>query len=434
MATPTLTPYFGMRASDDFATDMRPLNWRDGILFLWPNGMAPLTAMGARMKSMKTDDPQFHWWEKTLATQAGAITNTWRDAALSSAYTSDTAVAGTVIYFQCAAALIPQFRAGLVVMLIDESNNTNNLQGIVTATDTNGASSYIAVRTLILDGSGDGGLSDTDRILVIGNANEEGALIPDSIAYDPTKHFNYTQIFRTPLDITRTAQATHLRTGDPLKEARREALQLHSIEQEKAKFWGARSENVGANGKPLRTFRGLFENIETNAADNVVTYTTDTDYSGQAWTTGGMDWLNAKLEVVFRYGRSSKMAWCGSGALLGIQRLAEANGHINIAPRQKVFGIEVNEWVTPFGTIMLKTHPLFSYEQTYRNTMVVHEPEEMTERVITQTKLKKDPSVNEAGYTAYDGIKEEYLTEVGVEWHHALTGGIFYGLNTANTV
>lgn len=433
MATPTVTPYFGMRGTGDWVTDQRPLNWRDGILFLWPNGMAPLTAMMSRMSTQSTSDPQFHWWEKTLATQAGAVTNVYTDALLASAYSSDTAAAGTTLYAKMAEATAEQIRENHVVMLIDKSNASNNLQARVTASVKNGASSYVAFKTIKADGTGDGGLSDSDRILIIGSAHAEGAVIPDSVAYDPAKHFNYTQIFRTPLEITRTARKTALRTGDPKAEAKREALQLHSIEMEKAAIWGARSEGIGSNGKPLRTTRGIFENIETNAADNVFTYTSDSDFSGQAWTVGGMDWLNESLEQVFRYGRQTKLAFVGSGAMLGIQRLAEANGHINISPRQEVFGIKVTEWVTPFGSIMLKTHPLFSYEESYRNAMLLFEPEETMERSIDQTHYKKDDSEKKAGQFGFDGIKEEFLTEIGFEWHHALTGGIFYGLNTANT-
>ena len=51
--------FLGLRGTGDWATDQRPKSWRDGILYLYPNGMAPLTAMTAKLKSQKVDDPQF---------------------------------------------------------------------------------------------------------------------------------------------------------------------------------------------------------------------------------------------------------------------------------------------------------------------------------------------------------------------------------------
>ena len=108
--------------------------------------------------------------------------------------------------------------------------------------------------------------TDADTVLIVGNINAEGASIPDAISYDPVKYNNYTQIFRTPLEITRTARKTRLRTGDPYKEMKREALELHSIELEKAFFFGVSSENTGSNGKPERTTQGCIDFISTNAA------------------------------------------------------------------------------------------------------------------------------------------------------------------------
>ena len=51
--------FLGMRGSGDWVTDQRPKNWREGILHLYPNGMAPLTAILSKMKEEKVDDPEF---------------------------------------------------------------------------------------------------------------------------------------------------------------------------------------------------------------------------------------------------------------------------------------------------------------------------------------------------------------------------------------
>lgn len=52
--------FLGMRGTGDWATDERPMNWRQGILLLYPNGSAPLTAILSKMGEQKVDDAQFH--------------------------------------------------------------------------------------------------------------------------------------------------------------------------------------------------------------------------------------------------------------------------------------------------------------------------------------------------------------------------------------
>jgi len=50
--------FLGMRGTGDWVDGQRPKNWREQILYLYPNGMAPLTAILSMLNSEKTDDPQ----------------------------------------------------------------------------------------------------------------------------------------------------------------------------------------------------------------------------------------------------------------------------------------------------------------------------------------------------------------------------------------
>ncbi len=169
----------------------------------------------------------------------------------------------------------------------------------------------------------------------------------------------------------------------------------------------------------------------TNNVGTVDAYDFNTDYSGQTWLQGGEDWLDEQMEVIFRYGASEKMAWCGSGAVLGIQRLVKNSGHYNIEKNEGAYGIKVLSWITPFGVVHFKTHPLFSFEATNRNVMVIHEPKDMKIRTITDTMFEgENPEAR--GYTKIDGTKEQYLTELGWEYHHPNGWGYLKGFNTDN--
>jgi hypothetical protein len=424
--------FLGMRGTGDWATDERPKNYREGILYLYPNGSAPLTAIMSKMRNEAVDDPEFNWWTKTLPTQTATITGVYTNVALSSAYASGGA-AGDSLYIKMSEAHAGQFRIGHQVLLRDASHYDVDVNAKVTNVVYNGASSYIAVKLLEADDNGAStDLSDADTCIIVGNINSEGAPMPDAVAYDPTKVTNYTQIFRNSLSITRTARKTKLRTKQSYEEAKREALELHSIEMEKAFLFGIATENTGANGKPERTTGGVIAAAKANGTSS--DFSLDTDYSGDTWIQSGEDWLDEQLEVMFRYGSKEKLAFVGSGALLGINRLIKNNGTYEFNSMTTSYGIKVVEWVTPFGSIYMKTHPLFSYTVTNRNSMVIFEPENIKYRYIDDTKFYKEGEMQNTGRSRTDSTEEEFLTEAGLEYHHPLSWGYLNGFNTDNSV
>lgn len=429
--------FMGMRGTGDWQTDERPKNWRQGILFLYPTGSAPLTGLLSKMGEEQVDDPEFNWWTKLLPAQGGTITDIYTDAGMTTALAAGGTAAGTLLYVKLPQALATEFRVGHQVLLRVSTNLNVDVNAKVTGRTLNGANSQLIVKLLEIDDNGGAAnLSTADTILIIGNVNAEGAPIPDAIAYDPVKWNNFTQIFRTPLDITRTARKTRLRTEDAYKEAKRESLELHSIEMEKAFFWGIKTENVGTNGKPERTTMGLIQAIKTGAPSNVFNYSTDANYTGDPWvgTNGsGEEWLDRSLEVIFRYGSADKLAFAGSGAILGIQRIAKFTGQINLTPMSTSYGLKVTQWITPFGTINLMTHPLFSYEATTRNLVVICEPSMLKYRYIDDTTfMSQDATKVSPSHERLDGTKEEWLTECGLEYHHPLKFGMLQNVGRDN--
>lgn len=424
----------------DWVTDQRPKNWRETILFLYPNGSMPLTAIMSKMKSEKTDDPQFYWWTKLLPTQAAAVTGVYTDSGLTSAYTSG-GVAGSLIYLKMTSSDLIHFRVGHTVLLRDASDFTVDVVGKVTARTSNGTSSSIGVKLLEADdnSSYSHDLSDCDRVLIIGSVNAEGAAMPTGVSYDPDKLYNYTQIFRTPLSITRTARKTKLRTGEAYKEMKREALELHGIEMEKAFLFGIPYEGTGDNGKPERTTEGLLTCLRTNNSTGISDFTLNATYHGKNWLDdgGGETFLDYYLEQVFRYGRQEKLGLCGTGALLGLNKLAQANSHFTMTSATKAYGINVTEWITPFGKVHLKTHPLFNIESSLRYSMLLFEPENCVYRYIDDTTFYGEGEAKQAAPGTnggrIDGTQEEYLTECGLEYHHPYTAAFLNGIGQDHT-
>lgn len=432
--------FLGMRGTGNWVADQRPMNWREQILYLYPNGSAPLTAILSMMGSESVDDPQFHWWTQEQSAVGGAVTGVFTLPDLSAAYAGG-GVAGDVIYVRVTTVLANRIRDGHQILLRDASDYRVDVVGKVTEVVRGTLVSVLAVKLLEDDdNSADHDLQDCDTFKIVGNINPEGGEMPDAIALNPTKVYNLTQIFRTPLSMTRTALKTKLRTPEQRQKAKAEALEMHSWEMELAFLWGIRTENIGDNGKPERTTMGAINFIRQYAAANCDDYTLNPTYAGLAWATaaGGGAWLENILEQIFRYGANEKLVLCGSGFLLGLNRLASVLGNIQLQVGQKSYGMEIMDWITPFGTVKMKTHPLFSYDATTRNMGVLLEPKELTYRYIDDTTFygESNQKTHSEGYgqRRVDGINEEFLTECGLEFGLAQKCGVLNGVGLDNTL
>lgn len=449
--------FMGMRGTGDWVTDQRPKSWREALLYLYPNGDMPLTAILSKMGEEQVTDPEFNWWTKKFPDQAGAVTGVYTNASLSAAYSSsypsggDGAASGTTVYVKMAEATAKEFRVGHQALLRDASDPYVDVNAKVTARTINGANSYITCTLLEDDdnsydvfGASSHNLSDCDRIMIIGNINAEGATMPSGITYDPKKYYNYCQIFRTPLSITRTARKTKLRGPNAYQEAKREALEIHGVEIEKAFIWGIPTEtNGGASGGtnyPERTTGGIIDFVRTNVPANFNSYDLNSTYSGKAWTAsgGGETWLNNMLEQLFRFGTGEKLAICGSGVLLALQELVRAGSHLNITPMTTSYGLKVIEWITPFGTVYLKLHPLMSQEPSTRKKCILIEPKNLKFKYIDDTVFYGEGERGQAApgtnYQRVDATNEEYLTEAGLELHHPDTFMVLDGFGNTNAV
>ena len=430
--------FLGMRGSGDFVANQRPLNWRQQILYLYPNGMAPLTAILSMTKGESVDDADFNWWTQTQSTVQGAVAGIFTVADLSVAYAGG-GVAGETVFVSITTVLANQIVQGKQILLRDASDYRVDVVGKVTEVTRGNVNSVLAVKLLEADdNSPTNDLTSCDNFKIIGNINPEGGEMPDAIALNPVQVYNYTQIFRTPLALTRTALKTRLHTGDQYQKAKSEALEQHSWEMELAYLWGIRTQGIGDNGKPERTTMGIINFIRQYAPNNVDDYTLNAIYAGQTWAAGGEVWLKALLEVIFRYGAEDKLCLCGSGFLLGIDALAMQSGQINIQPAQKMYGMQIREWLTPFGSIHMKTHPLFSFDVTTRHMGIILEPKELGYRYIDDTTFfgENSSKTHSSGYgqRRIDGLNEEYLTEAGLEFGLPQKCGLLNGVGLNNNL
>lgn len=388
----------GLRHTGNFESNERPKSWRETILRLYPNGMAPLTGLTSAMKSSSVDDPEFNWFEKALPTQRLEL----------SANITDSQTTLAVVSGGLALKVGHLLRAeanGEIMRVV--SDPTSDTAVVVVRGFSGSTAAAINIASAI------------KYVHVVGSAYEEASTAPTGINYDPTKRYNYLQIFRNTLEMSRTASKTRLRTGDQVKEAKRECLELHSIEMEKAFFFGKRFETT-LGGKPLRTTGGVISFIDSgNIVDNTDGIVMMTD-------------LESWMKRIFDYGSSEKVGFLGNTALLAINQAIRKNTSFNITSGIKEFGMNVSRLICPFGELVLKTHPLFNQlTQTNLNTMdssmVVLDMKEVSYRYLAGDDTRYEKDLQENGL---DGMKSGYLSECGLEVHHPLAHFMVTGLRT----
>ena len=386
-----MAAFAGLRGTGDWAADERPKNFREMILWRNPNGSAPLTAMLSRMSSERVDDPEFNWWEeelKQVRLQVNGVINT---------VTETTIVVDAESATQSGALNLV---AG-DVLLIETSDATTAEVVRVNAVGSDTAFDVARAQA----GTSAAAIPDGTWITKIGNTYAEGSTSPDVSQRNPTKKTNYAQIFKTAYEITETAKITRTRTGDPLKNDKKRKMFDHSVALEYAFIFGKPFETTGSNGKPIRYTGGLRHFISSNVT---VFSTTPTE------TT----FLNA-IQPVFDFdagGGNERIVFCGNGALTSLNRLAKNGMQIRTDSVVKVYGMELQKWVLPQGTLGFRTHPLFNTHGYYTYSMLVVDPSAIKYRYMRDTKPQDNIQANDA-----DEQKGQWLSECGLELHHERT-------------
>lgn len=436
----------GIHSTDGWESGQIQMNFRERILWLYPNGRAPITALTGRMGTEPTQSYRIDYYVQSMAEQGGLMQGSglYLENTLTTAVTGTTTAAGTILFakvrdteargYACAGEFIPGHEVVLRYSVDSEVDKTAK----VLAVQKNGTSSYITLQLHETDAVttvGGYSLADADEIYIIGTSNPEGGMPPMSVNYVPTAYGNLTQIFKTVLEISGTNLQQFVEAGEAgllkLKNKRRLAAERHAVEMERAFIWGVKSSGTGENNAPERRMDGILKFIRTYASGNIGNFALDTTYSGQTWLQGGYGWLEAMLQPIFRYGEAKeRIGFCGDTALIQINRLIRSMGWEQLTPQTKVFGIQVFDWMSPAGIIHLWTHPLFSQMASMRKSMLLYDPTDVIYRPFSgRDTVKKD--VTPVGF---DGYMEQLMTECTLELHFPEKFGFLSGIGSDNNV
>jgi len=387
----------GMRGTGDWGTDERPKNFRELILWRNPNGSSPLTALMSKMKTESTDDPEFSWWEEelnalrlTMANGTAYISTDTTIVVTSNVTTAQDCVPGDV--FQVEKTLTTAYDHELMIV--------SSVTDATTVVFKRGQGGTVAAAIPI-----------GAKFTKVGNVFSEGSGAPTSSTRNPTKLYNYVQIFKTTYDITETAKRTRSRTGDPVKNDKKRKMFDHATALEFAALFGKRFEGTGDNGKPLRMSGGLLYMMSQYASSMITVFATtptETTFTDAVYKVFDYDTGAGDERIVF----------AGNGALNSLNRLANSQSRVrvNYDGLVDVYGMKLQKWTMPQGVLYIKSHPLFNTHTRFTNDMVVIDPTAMKYRPMRDTTFKDNIQLPDA-----DEVKGQWLTEAGWEIEHLKT-------------
>lgn len=257
----------GARTTKNILQDRRSFDFT-GIHLLEVN-TTPLTAILSQFSKRKTMDPEYNWFEDALLARFTDINH-------GGGYplTSETSlvVDDATIFVINDVIHVTRTKENMLVTNIDYTANT------LTVTRGIGGTSAAAI-------------NDDDELLAIGTTFAEGTGMPDYVSRKVVKKYNYTQIFKTIIELTETEINSTLRGDQDLPYQMKKKGKTHSLDIERAFLFGSRNETI-VSGKPRRQTGGVREFLSSNI-NNV---------GGVSLTESA---LLSYLRTVFEYGGSN---------------------------------------------------------------------------------------------------------------------------------
>ena len=384
----------GIFLSDSNIVGSRTGDFASGLLQTEQTGTAPLLGLSAGMNSADAQDVVVTWFEENnLAGRLLIVDDNTASDTTITAQDAGEAVAGTIFMVEA---------SGEYLYVESVSGNVLTVTrgfGGTTAAAINGAAagapSYVGIQR-------------------IGTAYEEGSSKPTAIANLGFPRFNYMQLFRNAWDVTGTAQAVQHHTGDIVAKNKMDAANLHAVDMERSMLFSRKA--IGTqNGKPFRTMDGIIPQLSSNiTAAGATTKWNDVDL-----------FLEQTFARNIKGKPNERIAFCGNQCLRVLNQIAKLDGAMNIEAGQDTFGIQVMKWMTPFGTISLMTHPIFSESPLWTKDMLVLHPGAVRTRYLRRThEDTNDKDGTRAGVDADFGV---LTTEMCIEYRAEATGGYMTG-------
>ena len=364
----------GMRHTANINQDRRAVDMAKKIALLEPN-KSPLVTLTKKLATKGTVNPIFHWTEDELQPKWSKLTNAEAD-------TDETdLVVDDITYFRVG-FIIKNPRTGEIMRItdIDSANDT------ITVYRGFGTSDPAAIEA-------------DDPVVIIGSAEKEGGLSTDPLSVVTSTVFNYAQIFKTSVQISKTQEASELYDGSDRSYQRMKKGIEHAIDMERAALFGEKNEDTSGNS-PVRSTGGVLSFIDANAVKHDANDSLTED-----------DFEKEFLEDLFRYGSSKKTLFASSRLVSIIN--SWGRDKLQMVTGEETFGLKIYRYMSAHGELNIVKHHLLE-GAVYGKMGVALDLEtgDVKWRPLNgrDTKLNTNIQPNDADY-----YLDEYITEGGFQ-------------------
>lgn len=432
---------------------------RRKVFYAYPQGAFPLMGLLSLMdEGEQLDKDTFGWFEdrhtfaKTttaIAIADGPFTDTTGvDGAVGANLTVAgwTAAAPTVIRIKVTDASV--FRTRDLIWIKDVAGTASSVKQVRGIVDVLWASQntidvrLLATVTNALNGTTQNGMT----IASYGTASVAGGYSKVGGCTFPVELSNFTQIMRTvvgPFDANVLKAGLKFDSTGIYSHYAKKAKLLHMEKMEWAAYFGIRNSSTVTDpddnvSKIEKLTGGLYYYLQQYELGNVSNgglfeyRPGGTDLTASAFTvddpnkricaingsiTG--EQFETLIERAFFYNGDQsweKLFICGQGLLSVFNKYARQNSIkvVELNDKEDTYGMQVTQWETAFGNIYFKTHPLFTNNPVFRYSGFIVDMSSVMyhSRDSRDTVLLKNRQAND-----FDGRKDEWLTEFGLEWN-----------------
>lgn len=328
----------------------------------------------ASLAKKVTIDPKIEWLEDQLVPSEDAINNA---SGYNSTATSLVVDNGPYFYDNCYGYVK---RTGEIFSLGTSAVSSNTLTVTRAALGTTGAA-----------------LVDNDEIIILDLASEEGAAVPTARSTLKALQYNYCEIIRTPIKMTKTTMNTAMLGEERDWDYQKKTQGIkHSIKLEHKFIYGGRSLTQ-AGTETKRTVGGLVNTITTNVYN-----------AGGTLTENNFN-INV-VEPAFKNGRGSAYRILLASPRLNSVICNWGNNKVQLGVGDNKLGLAINKYVSPHGEIFLIPHHLLSGTQGVGGLLI--DPEKINYRYLQNRDTQLLQDVDKSGV---DAVTDEYLSEVSVQ-------------------